>query len=283
MMAAQKQGESATGGTKGAGPTFSGAVPRTYQALLVPMLFEPYARDMGGRLGVRGKSRLLELACGTGVVTRVVLGWMAPDSALVATDVSPGMLEVAREAGPADPRVEWRVVDACELPFERGAFDAIACQFGVMFFPDKERAMREARRVLKPGGTYVFNVWDSLESNPMPRTVHEVLGGMFPKDPPMFIARTPHGWFDRAEIERVVRAGGFTSCRIDEVSFPSSAPSAEMAARAWVEGTPILAMLGERGVTDTGPVVSAVARTLAERFGSRPCASTMRALVVTAS
>ncbi len=261
---------------------FSGSVPKVYHSHLVPLIFEPYARDMAGRVKVGAGERVLELACGTGVVTKELVKGMVGSARLTATDLNEGMLELARPYVGADARVTYEKVDACELPYEDGSFDAIACQFGVMFFPDKVKAMREARRALKRGGRYVFNVWDSLEHNPIARTLHETVAGMFASDPPMFLPKLPFGWFDRGEIERVVRAGGFERCEMEAVEFVCAAPSAEEGARGFLEGTPVVAQLAERGVTDLGPFREAGRKALAERFGERPCRSTMRAVVVTA-
>lgn len=267
-----------------AAAAFGGSVPQVYHSLLVPLVFLDYARDLVARLELRADGRTLELACGTGVVTRELLRAMPPGKGtLLATDLNPAMLEVARQTLAADPRVTFQVVDACTLPFEAASFDALACQFGVMFFPDKPAAMREARRVLKPGGRYCFNVWDALAHNPVAQAVHQTLAECFPADPPRFLEQFPYGWSDRAEIERTVREGGFTNVSIETLAFPSSAPTAAEAAKAWLEGTPLKPALAERGASDTTAVRERVTRVLAQRFGDHPCASTIRAVVVTAS
>ncbi len=262
---------------------FVGSVPENYHRYLGPLLFEPYARDMAGRLRVPAGGRVLEIACGTGIVTRAALGAMPKGAMLTATDLNEAMVEVARRQVPVDDRVTFRTADAQELPFEDGLFDVLFCQFGVMFFPDKVRAMREARRVLAPRGRYVFNVWDSLERNPMSAIVHETVGRLFPSNPPDFLKKTPFGWFDRGEIERVVRAGGFGEISMDAVTFPSVAPTAEDAARGLLEGTPLYGQLVERAVNDFGPVRRAVSEALSAKHGQRPCKAEMRALVFEAA
>lgn len=265
--------------------TFSGSVPRAYHAYLVPLIFEAYARDMVTRLAPTPKDRILELACGTGIVTRTILEALPTGSAgnLTATDLNQAMIDVALGYVGTDPRLKFQPVDACSIPFADRSFDAIACQFGVMFFPDKLKAMREARRVLAPGGRYIFNCWSSLGDNPIPQVVHETVGAMFHENPPTFLARLPYAYHDVREIERVTRAGGFTNVSVEEVEFPCTAPTAEAAARGFVEGTPLRGELGERGVTDATAHWQRAAKALAERFGDRPCRSTMRAAVVTAS
>lgn len=273
---------------------FVGSIPQTYHRFLGPLLFEGYARDLAGRVRARDGQRVLELACGTGIVTRALLAGLPGRATLMATDLNEAMLEVARGVVGGvvgeDRRVAFRQADACALPFGDASFDVIVAQFGVMFFPDKVKAMREAARVLTPasregGGRsprYLFNVWDALAHNPIPRVVHETTAAMFPGNPPTFLGATPYGYHDRGEIERVVRAGGFTSVAIEAVELASEAPTAEDAARAFVEGTPLLAQLQERGVRDVAEVRGRVARALGERFGAAPCRATMRALVVTA-
>ena len=149
---------------------FAGSIPKLYDELLVPLIFEPYADDIASRLASRKVSRVLEIAAGTGVVTRRLASALPADVAIVATDLNRPMLDMAAEVGTTRP-VEWREADAMQLPFADGEFDAVVCQFGVMFFPDKAKAFSEARRVLKPGGTFLFNVWDRIEENEFADTV----------------------------------------------------------------------------------------------------------------
>ncbi|MBX3381417.1 MAG: class I SAM-dependent methyltransferase [Phycisphaeraceae bacterium] len=268
-------------------PTFSGSVPKTYHDFLGPLIFDAYARDMSARitplLKSNSRARILELACGTGIVTDSIAQSLPSGASLIATDISEPMLGQARATFRGAPGVTFQTADACALPFKDHAFDILACQYGVMFFPDKVKAMQEARRVLAPGGTYIFNIWDSLEHNPMPRTVHETLASLIPANPIPFLAKLPFGYSDRAEIERVTRAGGFANCNFETVEFPCSAPTASEAARAWVEGTPIFAALIERGIADPSPIRAAVEKALTASFGDKPSRSTMRAIVVTAS
>jgi ubiquinone/menaquinone biosynthesis C-methylase UbiE len=264
---------------------FVGSIPQTYHRFLGPLLFEGYAQDITRRLRPREGERILELACGTGIVTRPIAQSLPPGAALTATDLNEAMLAVARTHVGPDPRVTYLQADACTLPFDDASFDAIVCQYGVMFFPDKLRAMREARRILTSAATsrYLFNVWDSLANNPIPRVVQETVADMFPANPPQFLGATPYGYSDRAEIERTARAAGFTTVKVEAVELPSGAPTADDAARAFVEGTPLLAALQERGVQDITPIRAAVAEALAARFGKAPCMATMRALVFAVS
>ena len=261
---------------------FGGSVPQVYHTLLEPLIFESYARDIIARIDLAKKPRILELACGTGIVTRKLVDDMPEGATLYASDLNPGMLQVAKDRLADAKGVVFQVIDGCSIPLPDATFDALVCQYGVMFFPDKIAAMREARRVLKPGGKYVFNVWDAIEHNPIAKTVDEVLVGLYPDNPPKFLHQGPFSWHDRAEIERTVRAGGFANVTVETLGFPCSAPTAADAARGWIDGTPLSPALAERGAKDTTQVRQRIADALAERFGRSPCASTMRAVVVTA-
>jgi len=171
---------------------FVGGIPDHYDRGLGPMIFADYAADIARRVVASGPSRVLETASGTGIVTRRLRDCLRPGARLTATDLNPPMLAVARGKFRPGEQVEFRPADATALPFPDGAFDAVACQFGVMFFPDKDRSYREARRVLAPGGRYVFSVWDSHRHNPFGRIADEIARGFFPADPPPFY-RVPFG------------------------------------------------------------------------------------------
>jgi SAM-dependent methyltransferase len=178
---------------------FSGAVAAVYDTYLVPLIFEPYAADLVGRLTSRSLTGVLEVAAGSGVVTRALAAALPARVVVVATDLNRPMLERAAAVGTARA-VEWRQADAMALPFPDGSFDAVVCQFGVMFFPDKPKAYAEARRVLRPGGVFIFNVWDRIEENEFADTVTAALGALFPRDPPRFLPRTAHGYHDRRGV-----------------------------------------------------------------------------------
>src|SRR5260221_7480442 len=187
---------------------FAGSIPTLYDTHLVPLIFEPYAADLARRLSSRRLSRVLEVAAGTGVVTRSMVSALPETVSIVATDLNQAMLDRAAAVG-TKRAVEWRQADAMRLPFPDGTFDAVVCQFGVMFLPDKPAAFSEARRVLRPGGVFIFNVWDRIKENEFADTVTTALESLFPKDPPRFLVRTPHGYHDRPTIERDLANGGF--------------------------------------------------------------------------
>jgi SAM-dependent methyltransferase len=242
---------------------FTGSVPALYDRCLGPMLFEPYARDIAARAAALRPVRLLETAAGTGIVT-AALADALPDAEIVATDLNQAMLDVAAARGlPA--RVRLRAADAQALPFADGGFDLIVCQFGAMFFPDRIGAYREARRVLRPGARFLFNVWDSLERNPVSALLGDTVAGFFPHDPPGFYRRIPYGYHDVARIEAELRAAGFADIAIETVTRTSRV-DARAAAIGLCQGSPMGAEIEARG-GDPAAVAAAAAEALAPLDG----------------
>jgi ubiquinone/menaquinone biosynthesis C-methylase UbiE len=162
---------------------FAGSIPQIYDRFLVPLIFESYALDLAGRLAETEPQDVLEMAAGTGVLTRAIASRIAVRARIVATDLNQPMLDHAKGRMSRDDHIEWRQADAQDLPFADQSFDVVVCQFGVMFFPDKLQAYREARRVLKPGGHFLFNVWDQISENEFADVVTEALAVVFPHDP----------------------------------------------------------------------------------------------------
>jgi len=259
---------------------FAGSIPEIYDRYLVPLIFAPYAADLATRLRARSPSRVLEVAAGTGVVTRALAAALDERVAIVATDLNQAMLDHAA-AAPIGRAVEWRQADAMSLPFADGEFDVVVCQFGVMFFPDKPKAFSEMRRVLRRGGLFFFNVWDRIEENEFADVVTGALASMFPDDPPRFLARTPHGYHDVAAIERDLASGGFTErADVSTVAACSRAPSARDPAIAYCEGTPLRSEIETRGASRLTEATDAAADAIVRRFGSGPVEAKIQAHVV---
>jgi ubiquinone/menaquinone biosynthesis C-methylase UbiE len=224
---------------------------------------------------------VLETAAGTGRVTRLLAGALGPQAAITATDLNAPMIARAAELVRAGA-VTWRQADAQALPFEARSFDAVACQFGVMFFPDKAAGFAEARRVLKPGGRFVFSVWDDLAANDFSQAAHDTLASMFPDDPPSFIARTPFGWHDQDRIRAALAQAGFTDVQVETVNLETPAASAGDFATGMCAGSPLRAELEARAPRGLDAVVGQVRQALARRFGQGPIVGRGQALVVTA-
>jgi SAM-dependent methyltransferase len=260
---------------------FTGSIPKLYDTYLVPLIFEPYAADLVNRLSSRPPLRVLEIAAGTGVVTRALASALPDSVSIVATDLNQAMLDHASAVGTKRP-VEWRQADAMRLPFQDGTFDAVVCQFGVMFFPEKPKAFSEARRVLRSGGTFIFNVWDRIEDNEFADTVTTALKSVFANDPPRFLARTPHGYHDRSQIARDLANGGFTnSPRIDTVAARSRAKSPREPAIAYCQGTPLRNEIETRDAARLGEATDAAAEAIAKQFGRAAVDGKIQAHIVT--
>ena len=247
---------------------FAGSIPQLYQQYLVPLIFEPYAADLASRVALHQPTRILEIAAGTGVVTRHLSRVLPKQASIIATDLNQPMLDQAAAIEASRP-IEWRQADAMQLPFQDGAFDVVVCQFGVMFFPDKVRAFSEARRVLRPGGHFIFNVWDRIEENEFPDTVTRALATLFPEDPPQFMARVPHGYHDVAVVAADLARGGFTrSPTFSRLTARSRAPSPSIPAIAFCQATPLRNELEARGISCLNDATAAATTAIASRFGA---------------
>jgi ubiquinone/menaquinone biosynthesis C-methylase UbiE len=216
---------------------FTGSIPENYDRFMVPLIFAPYAADLAGRVAPFSPAAVLEIAAGTGVVARALAPVLAPSARYVVTDLNQPMLDYAASRQGGDDRITWRQADAMALPFEDGVFDVVCCQFGAMFFPDRPRAYGEARRVLKPGGRFLFSVWDRIEENVFANDVTLALAAFFPDDPPRFLARTPHGYHDKTLIRAHLEAAGFSNVVIETKAEISRASSPRIPAVAYCEGT----------------------------------------------
>ena len=259
---------------------FGAGVAEYYQTHLVPMLFAPYATALVRRLVAIAPTRILEVAAGTGVVTRAMATAFPGSVAIVATDLNQAMLDRAMAVGTSRP-VEWQQADALRLPFGDGQFDVVACQFGVMFFPDKIKAFGEARRVLRPGGVFIFSVWDRIEDNEFADTVTAAVATLFPGDPPLFLRRTPHGYFDPRVIARDLRQSGFvTPPQVETLAERSRAATAATPAIAYCHGTPLRQEIEARDVTRLGEATSCATDAIADRFGPGPVEGKMQAHIV---
>lgn len=236
---------------------FAGSIPALYDRCLGPLLFEPYARDMADRMRSLAPMDVLETAAGTGIVTQAVAEAL-PEARIVATDLNADMLTVARQKLPGR-HVQFEVADAQALPFGDDSFDTVICQFGAMFFPDRLAAYREARRVLRPGGTLLMNVWDEIQRNVVSHQVAQAVARLFPDDPPSFLQRVPFGYHDPVRVEQEVSAAGFTHVSVERVEKSSLIPGGNEAAKGLVQGSPLMLEVQARGSVEEATRVAAEA------------------------
>jgi ubiquinone/menaquinone biosynthesis C-methylase UbiE len=257
---------------------FSGSIPEIYDRLLVPLIFDPYALDLAERIARTDPQDLLEIAAGTGALTRAIVSMPFPPARIVATDLNQPMLDYAAARLQQD-RVTWLQADALALPFQDHTFDVVACQFGVMFLPDKVKGYSEMRRVLKPRGHFIFNVWGRIADNEFSDVITQELSALFPHDPPLFMARTPHGYHDVTKIREDLKAAGFSDVSIETVDHVSKASSAKDAAIAYCQGTPVRNEIDASRLEDATRVA---ADALTRRFGNGPIEGRIRAHVISA-
>lgn len=240
--------------------TFSGSIPAFYDDCLGAAWFGNFAADLARRLPEDPGGPVLEIACGTGLMTRHLRERLDPRRKLVATDLSEAMLGYARGKLAGLQGIEWRQADGTKLPFADGEFAAVVCSFGVMYAPDRPALFGELRRVLQPGGLLVFNVWDRVENNPCTRVYSEVIESMFPGDEEMQF-RLPYEMYSEELLRRLLRDARFHSPRIEKVRIVVEGVTARDIATGQVRGTPRGLLLAQRGV-DFDDVIDKVAAAL---------------------
>ena len=259
--------------------SFIGSIPKIYESHLVPLIFEPYAVELSRRAAATSPGQLLEIAAGTGVLTRALCRTLPASTSIVATDLNPAMLEEAAAQGTSRP-VEFRPADALALPFADQTFDMVVCQFGVMFFPDKQKGLAECHRVLRPGGELLFSVWDRIDTNELADAVTAGLASFFSDDPPRFLPRVPYGYFDRNIIAADLASGGFSAPpRIELVGARSRCRDPFDPAVGFCQGSPLQGEIDARG--PLAQATDAAAAEIRKRFGSGPIDAGIQALVVT--
>ncbi|MFO0990858.1 MAG: class I SAM-dependent methyltransferase [Hyphomicrobiales bacterium] len=261
---------------------FTGSIPENYDRYMVPLIFEPFAADLARRAAALSPNAVLETAAGTGVVTRALAPKLSPGARYTVTDLNQPMLDYAASRQAPDNRITWRQADALALPFEASNFDVACCQFGAMFFPNRVSGYREARRVLKPGGHFLFNVWDRIEENEFAHEVTNALAKIFPGDPPRFLACTPHGYHDTGQIRRDLEEAGFSHVEIETRAEQSRASSPRIPALAYCQGTVLRSEIEARDPSGLEAATDAAASAIAERHGSGEVAGKIQAHIITA-
>jgi ubiquinone/menaquinone biosynthesis C-methylase UbiE len=261
---------------------FTGSIPEIYDTYLVPLIFEQYAADLALRTASVEPDAVLEIAAGSGVVARAVAPKLSMGALHVVSDLNSPMLERAASLQLHSELIEWLPADALALPLEDDTFDLVLCQFGCMFFPDRIASYREARRVLKPGGTFVFNMWDRIEENDFANVVTNALAEIYPGDSPQFLARTPHGYYDTAVYTAELEAAGFVEITIEPLDAVSTAASPAIPAVAYCQGTPLRNEIEALDPLGLVTATDVAATAIASYFGAGRVEGRIRAFVITA-
>ena len=251
-----------------------------YEQFLGSVLFEPYAIDLAGRVANLAEDSVLEMACGTGILTQQLRTRLKSSVTLTATDINPGMLDYAQRKLKHLNGINWQRADIAALPFPNASFHVAVCQFGLMFVPDRNLAFKEMRRVLMEGGLLAVSVWGRMEANPWGVAVQETIEELFPGNPPQFF-KMPFNFADVDALRRLLTENGFEKIEVQTLPMECRSSSTKSLAIGMIEGAPILAEIKERGGS-SGPIVDAVAKAFARLGGDSPFHTTMQAIVATA-
>jgi len=262
---------------------FTGSIPELYDSYLVPLIFTACAEDLAKRVAALAPASVLEIAAGSGVVPRVLAPLLPTATRYVVTDLNQDMLDHAEQSQDKPNDIEWQQADALLLPFDDACFDVAHCQHGVMFFPDRVAGYQQVHRVLKPAGTFIFNVWDKIAENEFANIVTDVAAEFFPQDPPQFLARTPHGYHDVEQIRGDLTEAGFASVKIETCPGISHAPSPRHPAIAYCQGTPLRGEIAARNAGLLGQITDKAAQVIADRFGDGPVQGKIQSHVITAT
>ncbi|MFT5111082.1 MAG: ubiquinone/menaquinone biosynthesis C-methylase UbiE [Parasphingorhabdus sp.] len=260
---------------------FVGEIPQNYEKYLGPLIFREYAEDLANRVIAPSGGVVLETAAGTGMATRQLRDSLADNVHLVATDLNADMLDVAKSKFQNDENIEFQTANALELPFKDATFDAVACQFSVMFFPDKLVALQEAARVLKPGGAFVFNIWDSFEHNHFIRTTNSKIAECLPDNPPDFFG-VPYGYYNIDVIKELLYRAGFADIEISVLPRTSFAENARQVALGYVTGSPVRLQIEKIDAASLHRIVDQVEQAIGKEFGFESVTAKMQAIVFTA-
>ncbi|MBT3240914.1 MAG: methyltransferase domain-containing protein [Chloroflexi bacterium] len=261
---------------------FTGTIPEYYDKYFVPIIFEEYAENLAGRVSIPDGGNVLEIAAGTGVATKHLRDKLSPNVQLVITDINPSMLEKAKSKFSDDENMIFQKEDASNLSFADNSFDTIISQFSMMFFPDKLSSLIEAKRVLKLGGKYIFNIWDSFEHNHVAETIHETVLRLSPNNPIKFFD-VPYSYYQIDEIKRILYEAGFGDITISVLPRVSKAPDAKTVAKAFIEGSPVSLQIIDYEGLELADAVNKVERAISKKYGTGEIEGKMQAIVFEAT
>lgn len=256
--------------------SFSGKIPGIYDHYLGPYIFEPYAIDIAARIKLPVQ-QVLEIAAGTGRVTNHLVKRIGEKARLIATDLNPDMLAIARQRVTA-PNIEWMAADAQDLPFADNSFDCVICQFGYMFLPERQKGFDEAFRVLKPGGQFLFSTWDKVENNITACIARQTVTDFFKDNPPEFY-KVPFSMHDPAELKAHVEAAGFSRSDIKRITLTGESPSAMDIATGFIEGNPVITEIVKENPAQVDKIKARIIAQIHEKVSNDPVRSELNAWV----
>ena len=248
---------------------FVGSIPDLYDRGLGPVIFADYAAEMAQRVAALAPARVLETAAGTGIVTRALRDRLPASTALTATDLNEPMLAIAQRKFTGDDGVVFRAADAQALPFADNLFDAMVCQFGIMFYPDRAKGYAEALRVLQPGGRYFFSVWDAHRYNAFARITNALISRTFPDNPPTFYS-VPFGCAAIDPIKEALIDAGFTGISVDVLPIDKRVDDLDLFVRGLISGNPVVDQIRARGRTTPAAMETELAETFKRELGTDP-------------
>jgi ubiquinone/menaquinone biosynthesis C-methylase UbiE len=258
-------------------PSFKGSIPEKYDKHLGPFLFNFFSDDIVKRLSALKLNAILEIACGTGIVTgKLINAFLSAE--ITATDINPDMLQYAKSKFSGESNITWKTADAMKLPFDDNSFEAVICQMGVMFFPDKQTAFNEAFRVLKPGGIFIFNTMDTIEANDVSYTVNETLKNLFKDNHPNFF-EIVFSLHNKEQIEKLLRNSGFKDVMFNIIDEYTTGKSAHSVATGLIEGTPVSNQIIQMNTIPIQEVQNEVEKAIAAKHGDNPVKGKVKAIV----
>lgn len=261
---------------------FNGSVAQNYDDCLGPFVFEPFALDLLERIDTTKTGAVLELACGTGRVTKHLTEKLPVTSIVMATDLNAGMIAVAKEKV-LSPAVKWATVDMTNIPFDENNFDLIVCQFGLMFAPDKLKALIEIRRVLKEGGKLIFNTWDSIENNKIWQTTNDIVNSFLSDAPTTIFKDGPFAMHDEKAVLQLLEQAGFNNSSVASVNKTGQISTAALAAKGFIQGLPVLNTIREKIPASLPAILKAVEKEYVQQFSDQPLKAALQAWVFEAT
>ena len=246
--------------------SYSGSIPEYYDRYLETLLLKPYALKIAGEVEKLKPEKVLELSAGTGILTEALINKLPETTRILATDINPDMLDLAKYKLWTNFNISWQLADATDLPYEANEFDVVLSQFGVMFYKNRHLAYRKIRQILKPGGTFIFNTWGSIYENFIIELTERALKRVFPFDTPGFL-EIPFGYHSYEQIIHDLTIAGFSTFRINTVKLTGYAVNSFEATLGLLQGTPLYTEIIGRNPSLLPMVIDELNELITEHYG----------------